>query len=203
VARGVARRAGEAAGVRGGGTGAVRERRRAGGASVRAVTRESWRCVQVLGGGAEWALEHGCAGMTRQGWSKHGADAGRFQTREQQSDAGKGRARFGCARMEVRRGGSGRTRTKGNEVAHGSTLARTIAEGSTTWKGRSKRRTGSRRRRRSCAGQRRAIAQCTGCAGKSRAEAEVANMARRDRNEKLRRCADRISVAHVREQKKA
>jgi hypothetical protein len=34
------------------------------------------RVEQHMCGGAEWALEHGCAGMTRQGWSKHGADAG-------------------------------------------------------------------------------------------------------------------------------
>jgi hypothetical protein len=103
----------------------------------------------------------------------------------------------------MRHGGSGRTRTEDNEAAHGGSLARTAAEGPATRQGRSKRRTGNRRKRRSCAGQRRAIAQCTGCVGKSRAEAEVANMARRDRKEKLRGCADRISVAHVREQKKA
>jgi hypothetical protein len=46
-----------------------------------------------------------------------------------------GRARFGRARAEVRRGGSGPTRTKGNKVAHGSTLARTVAEGSATRQG--------------------------------------------------------------------
>jgi hypothetical protein len=34
------------------------------------------RVEQRVRGGVEWALEHGCAGMTRQGWSKHGADAG-------------------------------------------------------------------------------------------------------------------------------
>jgi hypothetical protein len=33
------------------------------------------RVEQHVRGGAEWALERGCAGMTRQGWSKHGADA--------------------------------------------------------------------------------------------------------------------------------
>jgi hypothetical protein len=48
---------------------------------------------------------------------------------EQQRDAGQGRARFGRARMELRRGGSGQTRTEGNEVAHGGNLARTAAEG--------------------------------------------------------------------------
>jgi hypothetical protein len=31
---------------------------------------------QHVHGGAEWALERGCAGMIQQGWSKHGADAG-------------------------------------------------------------------------------------------------------------------------------
>jgi hypothetical protein len=33
------------------------------------------RVEQRVRGGAQWALEHGCARMTRQGWSKHGADA--------------------------------------------------------------------------------------------------------------------------------
>jgi hypothetical protein len=66
--------------------------------------------------------------------------------REQQRDTGQGRARFGRARAEVRRGGSGQTRTKGNEVAHGSTLARTVAE-RRLWRGKSegevtKRRSG-------------------------------------------------------------
>jgi hypothetical protein len=71
--------------------------------------------------------------------------------REQQRDACQGRARFGRARMEVRRGGSGPTRMEGNEVAHGSTLARTAAEGPTTRQGRGKRKSGSRK---GCAGQR-------------------------------------------------
>jgi hypothetical protein len=75
--------------------------------------------------------------------------AGRIQTREQQRDAGQGRARFGRARMEVRRGGSGSTRTEGNEVAHGSTLARTAAEGPATRQGRGQRESGSRK---GCAG---------------------------------------------------
>jgi hypothetical protein len=53
--------------------------------------------------------------------------AGRIQTRESQRDAGQGRARFGRARMEVRCGGSGPTRTKGNEAAHDDNLARMAA----------------------------------------------------------------------------
>jgi hypothetical protein len=50
-----------------GGAGAERGRRRAGGASVRAVTRGSWRCVQVLGGWSRagpWARA-GDAGVRR------------------------------------------------------------------------------------------------------------------------------------------
>jgi hypothetical protein len=48
--------------------------------------------------------------------------------------------------MELKRGGSGQTRTKGNEVAHGSTLARTVAEGPATRQGRGECGTGNRRR---------------------------------------------------------
>jgi hypothetical protein len=81
--------------------------------------------------------------------------AGQFQTREQQRNAGQGRARFGCARIEVRRDGSGRTRTKGNEVAHDSTLARTIAEGSATRQGRGECGPGNRRKKNNHAGRRR------------------------------------------------
>jgi hypothetical protein len=63
---------------------------------------------------------------------------------EQQRDAGQGRARFGRARMELRRGGSGHTRTEGNEAAHGDNLARTAAEGPAAWQGRGERGSGSR-----------------------------------------------------------
>jgi hypothetical protein len=72
--------------------------------------------------------------------------AGRIQTREQQRDAGQG-----PAQMEMRRGGSGQTHTLGNEAVHGSSLARTAAEGPAMQQGRSKRGTGNRRKRRSCA----------------------------------------------------
>jgi hypothetical protein len=111
------------------------------------------RVEQRVRGGAEWALEHRCAGMTQQGWSKHGADAGRFQTREQQRDAGQGRARFGRARTEVKRGGSGPTRTKGNEVAHGSTLAGTVVKGPATRQGRGECGPGNRRKKNNHAGR--------------------------------------------------
>jgi hypothetical protein len=79
--------------------------------------------------------------------------AGRIQTREQQRDAGQGRARFERARMEVRRGSSGPTRTEGNVVVHGSTLARAAAEGPATWQGQGERESGSRK---GCAGRQRA-----------------------------------------------
>jgi hypothetical protein len=79
--------------------------------------------------------------------------ARRIQTREQQRDAGQGRARFGRARMEVRRGGSGQTRTEGNVAAHDSTLARTVAEGPATRQGRGERESGSRK---GCVGRQRA-----------------------------------------------
>jgi hypothetical protein len=38
--------------------------------------------------------------------------------------------------MELKRGSSGQTRTEGDEVAHGSTLARTAVEGPATRQGR-------------------------------------------------------------------
>jgi hypothetical protein len=76
--------------------------------------------------------------------------------REQQCDAGQGRARFGRARMEVRRDGSGQTRMEGNETAHSSNLVRTAAEGSATRQGRGERESGSRK---GCAGQRHARRQ--------------------------------------------
>jgi hypothetical protein len=53
----------------------------------------------------------------------------------------------------VRRGGSGQTRTAGNEAAHDSTLARTAAEGPATRQGRGERESGSRK---GCAGRQRA-----------------------------------------------
>jgi hypothetical protein len=76
--------------------------------------------------------------------------AGRIQMCEQQHGAGQGRARFVRARMEVRRGGSGPTRTEGNEVAHGSNLMRTAAQGPATRQGRGERESGSRK---GCAGR--------------------------------------------------
>jgi hypothetical protein len=82
--------------------------------------------------------------------------AERIQTREQQRDAGQGRARFGRARMEVRRGGSGQTRTEGNEAAHGSILARTAAERPATRQGRGECGPGNRRKKSNHAERRRA-----------------------------------------------
>jgi hypothetical protein len=58
--------------------------------------------------------------------------------------------------MELKRGGSGPTRTKGNEVAHGSTLARTVAEGPATRQGRGECGPGNRRKKNNHAGRRRA-----------------------------------------------
>jgi hypothetical protein len=52
--------------------------------------------------------------------------------------------------MEVRRSGSGQTRTEGNEAAHGSNWARTAAEGPATRQGRGERESGSRK---GCAGR--------------------------------------------------
>jgi hypothetical protein len=76
--------------------------------------------------------------------------------REQQRNTGHGRARFGRARAEGRRGGSGPTRTKGDEVAHGSTLARTVAEGPAMRQGRGECGPDNRRKKNNHAGQRRA-----------------------------------------------
>jgi hypothetical protein len=122
---------------------------------MRAVARGSWRCGQVLSGkwnGAK-ALDQYRRAFTVQSEQWH---AGRFQTREQQRDTGQGRARFGRARAEVRRGGSGQTHTKGDEVAHGSTLARTVAEGPAAWQGRGECGLGNRRKKNNHAGRRRA-----------------------------------------------
>jgi hypothetical protein len=58
--------------------------------------------------------------------------------------------------MELKRGGSRPTRTKDNEVAHGSTLARTVAEGPATRQGRGECRLGNRRKKNNHAGRRRA-----------------------------------------------
>jgi hypothetical protein len=82
--------------------------------------------------------------------------AGRIQTREQQRDANQERVPFGRARMEVRRGGLGPTRTKGNKVAHGSTLARTVAEGPAMRQGRGEYGPGDRKKKNNHAGRRRA-----------------------------------------------
>jgi hypothetical protein len=194
------------------GAGAERGRRRAGGASVRAVTRGSWWCVQACVGGSErardagtgvcghWcrvsagagqkqALEQARCRYRRRRRVSAGAGperrrtarseqwrAGRIQTREQQRDAGQGRARFGRARLEVRRGGSGPTRTEGNEVAHGSNLARTAAEGPATRQGRGEHESGSRKgcAGQQCAGQRRARRQRVAHSGVSAGRAQVA-----------------------------
>jgi hypothetical protein len=66
------------------------------------------------------------------------------------------RARFGRARMELRRDGSGQTRTEGSEAEHGGSLARAAAEGPATRQGRGKRGSGNRRKRSNRVGQRRA-----------------------------------------------
>jgi hypothetical protein len=86
---------------------------------------------------------------------EHGG-AGGAAGAKQQRDTGQGRARFGLARVEVRRGGSGPTRTKGNKVAHGSTLARTVVEGPATRQGRGECGPDNRRKKNNHAGQRRA-----------------------------------------------
>jgi hypothetical protein len=56
-------------------------------------------------GGAEWALVRGCAGMTWQGWSKHGADVGGVGVWVQEQDSSGGEAwRLGTDSHEGRRG---------------------------------------------------------------------------------------------------
>jgi hypothetical protein len=81
--------------------------------------------------------------------------AEQIQTRELQRDVGQGHAQFRRVRMEVRRGSSGPTRTKGNEVAHGSTLARTVAEGPAMRQGRGECGLDNRRKKNNHAGRRR------------------------------------------------
>jgi hypothetical protein len=88
--------------------------------------------------------------------------AGRIQTREQQHNADQERVRFGRARMEVRCGDSGPTRTKSNEVVHGSTLARTVVEGPATRQGRGECGPDSRMKKNNHAGQQRAERQRVG-----------------------------------------
>jgi hypothetical protein len=78
---------------------------------------------------------------------------------------------LGRARMEVRRGGSGPTRTEGNEAAHGSNLARMAAEGPATRQGRGKRESGSRK---GCVGQWRARRQRVAHSGVSAGRAQAA-----------------------------
>jgi hypothetical protein len=58
--------------------------------------------------------------------------------------------------MELKRGGSEQTRTEGNEVAHGNTLARTAAEGPATRQGRGECGLDNRRKKNNHAGRRRA-----------------------------------------------
>jgi hypothetical protein len=96
--------------------------------------------------------------------------AGRIQMREQQRDAGQGRARFGRARRELRRGGSGQTRTEGNEAAHDGNLARTAAEGPATRQGRGECEPGNRRKKNNHARQRTTREQVEGQWCESRTE---------------------------------
>jgi hypothetical protein len=111
------------------------------------------------GSAARWRARYrrckrASAGVGPQAEASGPERAGRIQTREQQRNANQERARFGRARMEVRCGDSGPTRTEGNEVAHGGTLARVVAEGPATRQGRGECGTGNRRK--SYAGQQRA-----------------------------------------------
>jgi hypothetical protein len=62
------------------------------------------------------------------------------------------RVRFGRARMELRRGGSGQNRTEGNEAAHGDNLARTATEEPTARQGRGECRSGNTRKKSNHAG---------------------------------------------------
>jgi hypothetical protein len=50
-----------------------------------AVGVEAWACEERM---ARCALEYGCAGMTQQGWSKHGADAGGVSSAQEQGSSG-------------------------------------------------------------------------------------------------------------------
>jgi hypothetical protein len=100
--------------------------------------------------------------------------AGRIQTCESQRDVGHGHARFGRARMEVRCGGSGPTRTKGNEAAHDDNLARTAAEGPAMRQGRGECGSGNRRKKSNHAGQRRARRQRLAHRGVSAGRAQAA-----------------------------
>jgi hypothetical protein len=124
-------------------------------AGVRAQERSA---VRQRGARPEAACRRaGAAGSGARGRLRHADAAQRWSARvEQQHDAGQGRVRLGRARMELRRGGSGQTRTEGSEAEHGGSLARAAAEGPPTRQGRGERGSGNRRRRSNCARQRRA-----------------------------------------------
>jgi hypothetical protein len=124
-------------------------------AGVRAQERSA---VRQRGTRPEAACRRaGAGGSEARRRLRHADAAQRWSARvEQQRDVGQGRARLGRARMELRRGGSGQTRTEGSEAEHGGSLARAAAEGPATRQGRGERGSGNRRRRSNCAGQRRA-----------------------------------------------